>query len=378
MATPAKPRRAYGTGSLRQVGGSWIGSWYGPDGRRIQRKVGPARTPGEQDGLTKSQAEREFRLLRGADLSSPGATGRITIEEAAANLTRQLEIKGRKKSHRMTVASDLRNHIVPFFETTPLRAITAEDIERYIVAKQREGLAIKTIRNHVNTVHSIFEIGVRRGWCPVNPVKLADRPVLKRTETRIKFLEQPELERLLATSYPDDAFGRIEPVLYLTAAMTGLRQGELLGLCWRDVDFDARRVRVVSPFVRGEFTDPKSDTSGRSLPMAARVADALVRHHASTAYPRDGDLVFGHPETGRPLDRSKLTRRFAEAVRRADVRKVTFHELRHTFGTRMAAASVPIPTIQQWMGHADMKTTQIYAHYSATSDEAETIDDAFG
>jgi len=159
--------------------------------------------------------------------------------------------------------------------------------------------------------------------------------------------------------------------------MTGLRQGELLGLRWRDVDFSSRRVRVVSPFVRGEFADPKSNTSGRSVPLAGRVADALGELRSSSLYPRAGDLVFAHPETGRPLDRSKLTRRFASAIQRAGVRRVTFHELRHTFGTRMAAAGVPIRTIQQWMGHADMKTTQIYAHYSPTSHEADTIDEAF-
>jgi integrase len=300
------------------------------------------------------------------------------MEEAGADLRRRLEIKGRKKSHRMTVEADLRNHIVPFFGRLELHAITPDDIERYIVVKRRDGLAIKTIRNHVNTMHSVFEIGLRRGWCAVNPVKLADRPVLKRTETRIRFLEQAELERLLAAAYPDDAFGRVEPTLYLTAAMTGLRQGELLGLRWRDVDFGSRRVRVVSPFVRGEFADPKSYTSGRSVPMAARVADALEELRSSTPYPRGGDLAFAHPETGRPLDRSKLTRRFAGAISRAEVRKVTFHELRHTFGTRMAAAGVPIRTIQQWMGHADMKTTQIYAHYSPTGQEADTIDKAFG
>ncbi len=300
------------------------------------------------------------------------------MSEAGADLTRRLELKGRKKSHRMTVDADLRNHIVPFFSGLELRAITPDDIERYIVVKQREGLAIKTIRNHVNTMHSVFEIGLRRGWCAVNPVKLADRPVLKRPETRIRFLEQPDLERLLAAPYPDDAFGRVEPTLYLTASMTGLRQGELLGLRWRDVDFESRRIRVVSPFVRGEFADPKSYTSGRSVPMAGRVAEALKELRSRTPYPRNGELVFAHPESGRPLDRSKLTRRFGGAIGRAEVHKVTFHELRHTFGTRMAAAGVPIRTIQQWMGHADMKTTQIYAHYSPTSQEAATIDRAFG
>ena len=143
----------------------------------------------------------------------------------------------------------------------------------------------------------------------MNPVKLADRPTLKKTETRIQFLDQAELEKLLDASYPDDAFGRIEPTLYVTAAMTGLRQGELLGLRWRDVDFDARKIRVVSPYVRGEFGDPKSAGSGRSVPMAERVAVALRELRKRSFYAHDRDLVFCHPETGKPLDRSKLVRR---------------------------------------------------------------------
>ena len=70
-------------------------------------------------------------------------------------------------------------------------------------------------------MHSVFEIGQRMGWCERNPIKLADRPVIKRAEPRIKFLDQAELEKLLALPYPD-AFGQVEPTLYLTAAMTGL------------------------------------------------------------------------------------------------------------------------------------------------------------
>ena len=159
--------------------------------------------------------------------------------------------------------------------------------------------------------------------------------------------------------------------------MTGLRQGELIGLRWRDVDFDARRIRVVSPYVRGEFGDPKSIGSGRSVPMAERVADALRDLRERTLYPRDRELVFCHPETGKPLDRSKLVRRFKDALRRADVHQITFHELRHTFGTRMAASGTPMRTLQYWMGHADSKTTQIYAHYQPSDQEADAVDRAF-
>jgi integrase len=369
-------RRDYGTGSLSVVGRSWVGSWYGPDGRKYRRKVGRARTPGERDGLTKSQAEERLRQLR-AEIVPAAAGERTTIAEAGDELRRRLEIRGRKKSHRLTVASDLRNHIVPFFGEQEMSRIGPQDIERYIAAKLQTH-APKTVRNHLNTMHSLFEIGQRLDWCTRNPVKLADRPVIKQTETRIKFLDQEELERLLEAPYPDDAWGRMEPTLYLTAAMTGLRQGELLGLRWRNVDLPARKVRVVSPFVRGEFGDPKSEGSGRSVPLAARVSEALTGFRETSFYRHESELVFCHPESGNPLDRSKLVRRFKEATVRAGVREVTFHELRHTFGTRMAAAGAPLRTIQHWMGHADAKTTQVYSHYQPSDTEADVIDAAFG
>ncbi len=375
MATTKRGRRGYGTGSLRVESSSWIGSWYGADGRKIRRKVGPARTPGERDGLTKSQAEERFRKMRDAERPRT-STDRVTMVEAGEELSRRLEIRGRKKSHRMTVESDLRNHIAPFFGGTELDKIEPRNVERYIALKLKT-LAPKTVRNHLNTMHSVFELGMRMGWCERNPVKLADRPVIKTTETRIKFLDQAELEKLLALPYPDDAFGQIEPTLYLTAAMTGLRQGELIGLRWRDVDFDARKVRVVSPYVRGEFNDPKSEDSGRSVPMAMRVADALTALRERSLYPADNHLVFGHTETGHPLDRSKLVRRFKKALEQAEVRQITFHELRHTFGTRMSANGVPLRTLQHWMGHADSKTTQVYAHYQPSEAEAEVVDLAF-
>ena len=201
-------------------------------------------------------------------------------------------------------------------------------------------------RRFCKTCIGAASAGPTKEWCQINPVKLADRPTVKKTETRIQFLDQAELEQLMAAPYPDDAFGRIEAALYLTAAMTGLRQGELLGLRWRDVDFDARKVRVVSPFVRGEFGDPKSPGSGRSVPMAERVAVALRELRERSYYARDRDLVFCHPETGKPLDRSKLVRRFKQALDRAEVHRITFHELRHLRdahgGNRHADADAPV------------------------------------
>ena len=73
--------------------------------------------------------------------------------------------------------------------------------------------------------------------------------------------------------------------------------------------------------------------------------------------------MFAHPLTGNPLDGSKVGKRFRSAIKRAGVREVRFHDLRHTFGTRTAAAGVPMRTLQEWMGHRDFATTLIYADY---------------
>jgi hypothetical protein len=156
--------------------------------------------------------------------------------------------------------------------------------------------------------------------------------------------------------------------------MTGLRQGELLGLRWIDLDMRAFKVRVRQAYVRGEFTTPKSRRGTRGVPMADRLVEALEDLAARTSFRDDDDLVFGHPETGEPLDRSRVRKRFQRACRRAGVRVVRFHDLRHTFGTRVAASGeVSLRTLQEWMGHRDGRTTLIYADYQPGEHEAELV-----
>ena len=144
-----------------------------------------------------------------------------------------------------------------------------------------------------------------------------------------------------------DALGPVLRLVILAAATSGLRQSELLGLRWSHVDTRAQRIRVRNAWVRYEHSgEGKSDLSTR------------------TVFSDDEDLVFGHPVTNDPLDRSKVLKRFQASCRRAGVRVVRFHDLRHTFGTRIAASGeVSLRTLQEWMGHRDARTTLIYADY---------------
>jgi integrase len=130
--------------------------------------------------------------------------------------------------------------------------------------------------------------------------------------------------------------------------------------------------------VRGEFTSPKSRCSTRSVPLADRVAGELERLYQRSSWRAEDDLVFAHPVTGKPIDRSRLLKRFKAALRRGRIRDARFHDLRHTFGTRMAAAGVPMRALQEFMGHRDFKTTLIYADYAPSGRDVEYVEAAFG
>ncbi len=372
-------RRSYGSGRLyveTNANGveSWYGSWYS-SGRRVKRKIGLKRVPASREGLTRAQAERELRRL--TESERPVVRSRLTVAAAGAFYVEHLEhVMERKPTTIGDYQSMLRRHIGPFFGDRPLERIDADDIRRYLTARKHEGLATKTITNQLIFLHGVFGFALKRGWIHVNPVTLVDRPRAPASDPDIHFLELSELDALLRAT-PDDDLGRLDHALYLTAAMTGMRQGELIALRWADVDWRAARIRVRRNYTRQKFGTPKSKRSSRSVPMADRVAAELERHFQRSSFTDEEDLVFCHPHTGNPLDATRLRKRFKAALKAAAIRPVRFHDLRHTFGTLCAAAGVPMRTLQEWMGHATLATTEVYADYAPSTLEKSMVERAF-
>jgi integrase len=399
-------KRGYGTGQLYVKHGSYYGRWRTLDGRKLNRKLGDVRGESGTAGLTRAEAERRFRKVQEAEERRPTRSGSEarTVDEAADSLRRKLAVEGARKSYLLNCESMQRVQISPRLGTKPIDRVTVADIETVAAAMLAAGRAPKTVRNVITFMHSLFEHGIDRGWTTQNPVRRASRPKRRRTgdaNPDLQFLTLPELEAVLraipdhvvtrapaptrrgragsAPPVPPDVLGPVIRVIVLTAAMTGLRQSELLGLRWRDVDWSAQRIRVRNAWVVGEHSaEGKSDLSTRrSVPMADRLARELDRWSQRTTYNGDNDLVFAHPHSGRPLDRTKLSRRFKEACAEAGVRVVRFHDLRHTFATRLAASGQPMRTIQEFLGHADAKTTQIYPHYAPSAHEVQMVNAAF-
>jgi integrase len=375
MRPQTNSRRSYGTGSIRARGDSWYGQWWIGE-RRVQRKLSPKRQPGSRDGLTRSQAERELRRMIETEQPTPTRSD-VTLADAGQRLVAHLEAMGRKPSTLANYRSLLTTHLEPVLGDRPLDKIEPERIEQMVARMRRDGAGPKVIHNALTLLRQVFGFGQRKGWCRLNPAQAVDRPKVEQT-TDIRFLEVEEVEALLAAVPEDSPLGHTDRAMYLTAAMAGLRQGELLALRWRDVDWQAGRIRIRQNYVRGHWGTPKSRRGSRSVPMIDRVAGELERHFQRSAFQVDDDLVFPHPVTGDVLGHSALARRYKKALRRAKVRNVRFQDLRHTFGTRMAAAGVPMRTLQEWMGHASINTTLVYADYSPSEHENAMAERAFG
>jgi integrase len=353
----------------------------------VKRKIGPVRRPGARDGLNRRQAEAVLRRLMIETAAKPAIGERLTVEEVGRRYVHHLETLGRKRS---TVAA-VRGHVAhwhgPFFGARALDTIRTEDIADLMELMRRgdrpgglrrtKPLSPKTTRNAIGTLNALFRFAQRRRWVAINPVGEVDLPPAERSED-IRFLDPDEV-RALSGAAIDGPYRATDRALYLTAAMTGLREGELIALRWRDIDWPASRIRVRQNHVLGAFDTPKSRRSTRSVPMADIVGGELELLFKASRQQHDNDLVFPDPMTGTPLNKAAILRRFRRALAAAGLDTThVFHDLRHTFGTRMAAVGVPLRTLQEWMGHRDIQTTQRYADYAPSAHEAALVTAAFG
>jgi integrase len=361
-------RRPSGTGALiLRVDSRGRETWYGKwrvAGSQVKRRLGPRRLPGSSLGLTAREAEAALRRAIGEMVVRVSVQERLDFGEVAGRYLLHVErVLQRKPTTIADYKSIVRRHLAPFFGGGSIERVGTDAVAAYIHAKLQQGLSVKTVSNHLNLAHAVFRYAVKRGWATANPVATVDRPRGRPGDPDVRFLTSEEVD-LLLVAVPDDHLGPTDRALYLTAAYTGLRQGELAALRWRDIDWSAGVIRVRRNYTRGQFGTPKSRRSTRAVPMAKRVASELKGHLGGSGYTGDDDLVFGHPSTGQPYDASRMRKRFQGALVRAGVRLVRFHDLRHTFGTRMAAAGAPLRAIQEWMGHRNYTTTLIYADYA--------------
>ncbi len=201
---------------------------------------------------------------------------------------------------------------------------------------------------------------IQWGYLDANPSHYAERP--RGEDQEMQILTPAEIHRLLAHA------GESVRTLLLCAVMTGMRRGELLGLRWEDVDFEGNRIHVRRALWRGKFVTPKSKRSRRSIDMTRTVKEALARLPSRFR----GELVFC-AEKGTPIDPENFTKRdWARALRRSGLRRIRFHDLRHTYASLLIAQGAHPKYIQAQLGRASIQTTlDRYGHLMPDIHEAE-------
>ena len=191
-------RRSYGTGQLftkRDAGGRehWYARFY-VGGSRPKRRIGLKRAPGSSEGLTRPQAEKKIRALMETESLAIAVDNRLAIESAGQRYLSHLEsVMGRKPSTIADYRYILKGHLAPFFGERKLDRVDADLVADYMARKRRDGLAPKTVANHMRFLHGLFSFAVKRGWMAVNLVAQIDRPPAAGADPDIRFLERHEL-----------------------------------------------------------------------------------------------------------------------------------------------------------------------------------------
>ena len=358
-------------------GAVWYAKYRLPDGRQLKRRIGPAwagRGRPAAGFYTKRLAEQELRAIldeaRHGELPGMVRTG-ATFADAAAEFMRHAERdRALKPSTLRGYRSIICAYLLPAFGERPLEDITSEEIERWraeLAGRQRE-LSNSSKNRILTLLHGILRRACKVHRLPANPAAGVERHRVRSCGDIEVFSPEEVWALVRAAASEQDA------AIFLTAAFTGMRRGELLALRWRDVDFAGSSIRVRASYAAGALTTPKSGKV-RAVPLAPDVAATLARLSQRRWFTGEDDLVFPG-EAGSYLDGSALRRRYAAALRRAGLRPLRFHDLRHTFGTRMIAKA-DIRRVQEWMGHADVQTTMRYLHYAPRPEDARLVGEAF-
>jgi len=350
-------------GSIRSKGkNSWqlqIYTGVGPDGN-AKRYFETVR------GRKGDAQKRLTELLSSLDKGVLIPVGRLTVAE---HLHQWLEGYVKTNCSQRTYdgyQSIIEGHLIPALGSIQLKHLHPQAIQSYY-GKSCEKLSARTVHHQHRVLSQSLKYAVRQGYLGRNPAELVDPPSpRKKTMRTLTPFEVEVLFDRAADSY-------YYPVFY-TAVSSGLRQAELLGLRWRDIDLDMLSISVSQVLYkrRGvcQFKEPKTEHSRRRVAMTPKLALFLREYkqereslslHLGKLLSLD-DLVFANIE-GKPLDPGVLSHTFHRIAIQAGLKDVHFHTLRHTFASLMLMKGAKPKVISEALGHSSVAfTMDVYSH----------------
>ncbi len=322
----------------------------------------------------KGDAQRRLReVLTSLDRGVPTPSGRLTLAE---HLHQWLEGYVKANCSQRTqegYQSIVEQHLIPCLGHIQLKHLTKQAIESYYgQAREKKsaggkGLSPRTVHHQHRVLSQALKQAVIDGYLGSNPCGLIKLKVPRNKAMRT--MTPGEVEALLDTAKDNQYY----PVVYM-AVSSGLRQAELLGLRWRDLDLDLLSISVSQVLYKRRgvcmFPEPKTEHSRRRVAMTPKLALFLRGYKVEREVLSlergkpltDDDLVFSNVE-GKPLDPCVLSHDFARTVKGAGLKGVRFHDLRHTFASLMLLRGAKPKVISEALGHASMSfTMDSYSH----------------
>ena len=364
-------RRGRGEDSIYEDGDRWRGAvsfGYGPDGRRVRKKV---------TGVTKAEVMRKLRELRAeVDLTQSVPDDRLTV---GAFLDRWISrsLPGQVGEKTLdSYADTVRLHLVPAFGRKVLRRLTVAEVDEFLSWKRSKGYSENSVRIFRAVLRRALRQAEREGLVTRNVAALSAAPRVRGDEGRALSVGQAQV--LLA------AVGgtRHEALLTIMLAF-GLRRGEALGLHWSALSWESAtlkvthgvkriRVRVAHSELRTRLVvgELKTSKSRRTLFLTPQMVEMLRRHRARQAAERmavgeaweDHGLVFPS-EVGTPLDPDNVSHLFSRICRRAGLGHWHLHELRHSGASLMLAQGTDLYVVSEVLGHSSVAITKdVYGH----------------
>lgn len=384
-----KSRNKNGDGSFRQKGNKWEG--------RISVIINGISTQKSVSGDTEREVRDKAKELKKFYEEKEKKYQNLRIKQSEITLEEWIKIWV-KDYKRLTVAestlagyiSKITSYIIPYFKKRKLQSIDKNDVQLFVnhlattkgnISKKE--LSIKTIKDTVKILRMIFEDALQElELIAVNPVARPKYPKRKR-QTKKEMLsieEQLAIINILLSEY--------NGIAYLTLFVLGVRASELAGFLWKDLDDICNGIHVERGFqiidiydddlkkIRSErkYTELKSETSNRIVPVMPILRKSLENYKVEVMKNLgitdesilDNESMF-KTSTGTPITADYLRHRLHYVLKKYGyTKKITVHELRHTFATRCLEAGVDMKTLQVFLGHSDYKVTaNIYSHVLA-------------
>ncbi len=306
------------------------------------------------------------QVLRDKDLNLFAEPSKKTLNEYLDQwLESTVKSRVRDRTYR-DYCSLLDRYIRPALGGRRISQIGPMEIQAVYGQLTERGLSARTVRYAHGILRDALQQAVKWQLLPRNPVEFVDLPRQERREMLV--LSPEQVSRFLDAAKNDPWYA-----LFLTAVTTGMRPGEYLALQWKDLNLEARTLsvnRTVTP--KGEFQEPKTARSRRSIRLVPTVIQALRAHRIQQAEWRlsqgaayaNRDLVFAS-ETGEPLnERNLVQRHFKNILRAAELPEaLRLYDLRHTCATLLLSAGENPKVVSERLGHASVTLTlDTYSH----------------